>query len=217
MLTAQKETQTDAFGAYKLYLALRLHFNSDSYDAVKYNFKTSGGDLEKFRNKPEAYWFNALAKKYTFKQLIQVFLAQFLAGKKWGGMHTSQADFEGTYTDWLRKIESLTYTFEQDLATLKVHLETGGKQCVLSELFVCDSGRPFVIDRYHRKQITLETITLLDILTGFVLKCDTDVKDTILWPKTKRLIKKYEPFLELDRSKFRAILLQNFPLRGEAG
>ena len=31
----------DPYESYKLYNALKLHFESDSYDAVKYNYKTS--------------------------------------------------------------------------------------------------------------------------------------------------------------------------------
>ena len=30
----------DPFEVYKLYNALKLHFENDSYDAIKYNFKT---------------------------------------------------------------------------------------------------------------------------------------------------------------------------------
>jgi len=31
----------DPFESYKLYNALKLHFETDSYDAIKYNYKTS--------------------------------------------------------------------------------------------------------------------------------------------------------------------------------
>ena len=38
----------DPYESYKLYNALKLHFESDSYDAVKYNYKTS--QKEKLKN-----------------------------------------------------------------------------------------------------------------------------------------------------------------------
>jgi hypothetical protein len=214
---AIQEHQTDAFGAYKLYLALRLHFTSDSYDAVKYNYKTHGGDFDKFRNKPEAYWFNSLAKKYSKEELIQVFVAQFTSGKKWGGMHTSSIEFEITYTEWRKRIESLSYTFEQELSAIKNLFVDNQQEGILADLFVVYGDRPFIIDMHLKKRVSIETVTILDILTGFVLKCDSSVKDTILWPTIKRSIRKYEPFLEIDKAKFKNILLQYFPLRGEAG
>ena len=31
----------DPFESYKLYNALKLHFETDGYDAIKYHFKTS--------------------------------------------------------------------------------------------------------------------------------------------------------------------------------
>lgn len=216
MLTAQREThQTDAFGAYKLYLALRLHFSSDSYDAVKYNFKTAGGDYEKFRHKPEAYWFDRLSKKYSKEELINVFLSQFLAGKKWGGLHTGNVEFEETYGAWRARVESLSYNFEQDLSKLHQMLEAGTDEpIVLADLFhVVPSSYPWVAIRYSKKDISLESLTILDTLTGFVLKCEGRVTEGILWPTIKRSIKKYEPFLHFDREKFKTILLTHFPVR----
>ena len=38
----------EPFDAYSYYLAIKLHFESDSYDAPKYNFKTSA--------KPASFW-----------------------------------------------------------------------------------------------------------------------------------------------------------------
>ena len=35
----------EPFEAYSYYLAIKLHFESDSYDAPKYNFKTSANHL----------------------------------------------------------------------------------------------------------------------------------------------------------------------------
>lgn len=214
---AIQEHQIDAFGAYKLYLALRLHFTTDSFDAVKYNFKTHGADFDKFRNKPEAYWFNSLAKKYSREELIQVFVAQFISGKKWGGMHTSNVEFETTYTEWRKKIESLSYTFEQELAAIWNLFVDNQQEPILADLFAMQGDRPLIIDMYLKKRVSIETITILDTLTGFMLKCDSSVKDTILWPTVKRSVKKYQPFLDFDKAKFKGILLQYFPLRGKAG
>ena len=32
---------TDPFDSYKLYNALKLHFETDGYDAIKYNYKSN--------------------------------------------------------------------------------------------------------------------------------------------------------------------------------
>ena len=42
---------SDPFESYKLYNALKLHFETDNYDAVKYNFKTSVKPQSFFKRK----------------------------------------------------------------------------------------------------------------------------------------------------------------------
>ena len=52
----------DPFESYKLYNALKLHFES-SYDAIKYNFKTSIKPQSFFKRK-DKYFFAKLASTY---------------------------------------------------------------------------------------------------------------------------------------------------------
>ena len=53
----------DPYESYKLYNALKLHFETDSYDALKYNFKTSIKP-HSFFNRKDKYFFAKLAKTY---------------------------------------------------------------------------------------------------------------------------------------------------------
>jgi hypothetical protein len=200
--------KTNAFNAYKRYLALRLHFNSD-YNALKYNYNVRA-DEEKFRNKPEAYWFNKLSERFTVDDLTNAFVANFVAGKKWGGMH--DPTFDDTYKAWLAKMESLTYTFINDLEFLAdwAEHEENWPLITLADLFKIWNGAPAVSVLYLRKKINLETLVILDKLTNFSVKCQCT--DTIIWPSTKRLIEKYRPFVEIDVPKFKKILLDHFPI-----
>ena len=52
----------DPFESYKLYNALKLHFES-KYDAVKYNYKTSVTPNSFFKRK-DKYFFAKLAKTH---------------------------------------------------------------------------------------------------------------------------------------------------------
>ena len=42
----------EPFDSYKLYNALKLHFESDTYDAVKYNFHTTVNHNSLFKYYP---------------------------------------------------------------------------------------------------------------------------------------------------------------------
>ena len=53
----------DPFESYKLYNALKLHFETDGYDAIKYHFKTSIKPTSFFKRK-DKFFFAKLAKTY---------------------------------------------------------------------------------------------------------------------------------------------------------
>ena len=55
----------DPFEVYKLYNALKLHFEQDSYDAIKYNFKSNVTPQSFFKRK-DKFFFAKLAKTYDF-------------------------------------------------------------------------------------------------------------------------------------------------------
>lgn len=209
-----------AYEAYQIYLALKLHFAPGSYDATKYQFKVRS-DPEKFRNKPEAFWFNSLAKKYTRQEIINALTANFIAGKKFGGMFEG-APFEETYTEWQKRTDALGYNFERELTLMNFLNEDfagEGKDriMILADLFEVKNGQvPLVIREYQRKNVSLETVVILDRLTGFVSKCNDKISDPIIWPKVRHLIDRYGKILDpIDRARFKQLLLTAFPLRIE--
>lgn len=68
---------TDPFESYKLYNALKLHFES-SYDAVKYNFK-SNVTPNSFLKRKDKYFFAKLGRKHN-GELKDYYVANFKAG-----------------------------------------------------------------------------------------------------------------------------------------
>jgi len=200
----------DAYSAYQRHLAICLHFSSPSYDATKYNFKTRGKSPEAFKNSPQAYWFDRLSKKYNTEDLTNAFVAQCIAGKKWGGLHESGQAFEKTYLDWKKRSDALTETFKTDLLALQAF----GLCSITSlrDLFVIVNGTPLIIACYAQKKIQLETVCIVDTLTGFIVKSESTVTNTLQWPDITRLIRKYQSFLSFDKEKFKAILLEQFPV-----
>ena len=54
----------EPFDAYKYYMAIKLHFESDSYDAPKYNFKTSISP-QSFWKRRDKYHFAKLSRKFN--------------------------------------------------------------------------------------------------------------------------------------------------------
>ena len=58
----------EGFDSYQLYLGVKLHFNSESYDFVKYNGKVKA-DLPSFLKRNDRFHFGKLARLYKSELL----------------------------------------------------------------------------------------------------------------------------------------------------
>jgi hypothetical protein len=187
----------DPFEAYRYYQALKLHFESDTYDAVKYNYKTSAKP-QTFWKRRDKYFFAKTANRFTkIPELISFYVAHFVNDVKWIG----EMDKDEIYTAWQKTMQSMSYQFEQDINKLADEVES------FDELFKGDP-HPFVITKLLENEISLETVVILDRLTGFVAR--SNISETIIWPDLKRKILKYRPFVNVDEYKLKKKLLQVF-------
>ena len=73
---------TEPFDSYKLYNALRLHFETD-YDAVKYNYKSNVSPQSFFKRK-DKYLFAKVAKNYG-NDLLGYYVSNFKEGVSYVG------------------------------------------------------------------------------------------------------------------------------------
>lgn len=193
--------------AYLLYNALNLHFTTDSYDAVRYNYKTSARPKSFFARK-DRYFFARLVKKYGDRQqIIEFFVANFT---KWNKINTFNQDktYDETYVQWLRRMDALSYSFGEDTSKLAEHCRKNSQS--FDDLLTPVNNVVPVVKLHSGDQISLETVVILDKLTGFVDRASENVSETIFWPEFKRKVHKYSPFIKVDAKKFRTIVLSTF-------
>ena len=190
----------EPYDAYRYYMAIKLHFESATYDAVKYHYKTNT-NAKAFWKRRDKYQFAKIARRFTsIDELIGFYVAHFIKGSKWVG---NMLDSDESYTEWRRKQQSLSYVFDQDMAKLS---DVYGS---FDDLFAIDSSPyPEVVNKYMQEQISIETVAILDRLTNFLNRVEVD--DTILYPEIKMRIRKYEPFIYFDTKKMKAIILKHF-------
>ena len=175
----------DPFESYKLYNALKLHFEG-SYDAVKYNYKTNVTP-KSFLNRKDKYFFAKLAKKYN-GSLKEFYVSQFINEQKYvGDMMDSEA--ESYYATYKKIKESIHRVFSIDIN-------------ILSE--------PLIIQYWMQEDISLETVVILNSILGFIQREDSKISDTIIWPDNKRRIEKYTPFVSFDINKCKTMLMKKF-------
>lgn len=190
----------EPFDAYRFYQSMKLHFESDTYDAVKYNYKTSAKP-QSFWKRRDKYFFAKVGKKFNnAKDLIHYYAAHFVADNNWIGQ---MIEDEMTYTSWLKRNQSLMYNLEQDMHKLA---EEGNFDQVLDS----SEGHPKIISSYLAGDINIESVIIIDQLTGFMKRADKQITETIVWPDVSRKIRKYKYFVNSDIQKAKNIVLRVF-------
>jgi hypothetical protein len=190
----------EPYDSFRFYQSIKLHFESDSYDAIKYNYKTSVKP-QSFWKRRDKYFFAKVGKKFdNASELVRYYVSYFIQDKNWIG---DMLDDDDTYRLYQKRIQSLGYTFEQDLNKLA---EFGNFDQVLDS----SDGHPLVITSYMSGDINIESVVILNQLTGFMNKADKEITETIVWPDVSRKIRKYSPFVSYDLEKAKNIVLRVF-------
>ena len=192
----------DPFDSYKLYNALKLHFETDSYDAVKYNYKSNVTPNSFFKRK-DKYFFAKLARNHE-KDLLNYYVANFKNGVSYVGDMIDESA-EKNYSDHKRIQESIHRVFSIDINKLN------DQEQKFDKLFESDNGQlPLVIKLWMQEEISLETIVILNSILGFVPRESKKITDTIIWPDIHRKIEKYTPFVNYSKNKCTKLLTNAF-------
>jgi hypothetical protein len=190
----------EGYDAYRFYVAVKMHFESPTYDIIKYNYKTSTNH-KAFWKRKDKYFFSKTASRFnTAPELVTYFVSFFISDIKWIG---DMIEHEKVFTEYQKRVQSLSYTFSSDINKLSE------KVSAFDDMFrATDSPYPILIDQYLQGEICIETVVILDQLTGFIAK--VGVTDNIIWPDMSRRIQKYSTFVKCDLDKMRSIILKSF-------
>lgn len=189
----------DGFKAYKTYLALKSHFGNKNYDYFKYNGR-SRASQQTFDKRNDKYFFHKLS---NHRDVINFLVANFLEGNvNWIGDMVNEEAAEKTYRAWKKRIDSLSYNFTNDLDKLDDDYNTN--------LTVIEGQHPLLLKLFLRKEISSETILILNDITPFFSCWNRRIEDKIIWPATHLKLKKYRPFFTIDLDKYKQIVLKRF-------
>jgi hypothetical protein len=187
----------DEFDVYRYYLALKLHFTTDKYDAIKQKGRVRA-TREAFNKRRDLFFIRRLAKKLPDSDVVGFLVANFVSGDKWGGVFDSQA--EERFKAWQAKIESISYIVENEVSYLQLECEKQQKE--FSYIFETEKNKhPMILKEFLGKSISLETLVILNDINPFVDTLDASLYNDIMWNDVSRLIKKYRPFLKYNKKK----------------
>ena len=125
-----------------------------------------------------------------------------MSGDRWGGVFDSEA--RENYLAWKRRMESITYTFTNEIDKLILHCEKLQKK--FEDVFENSNQHPIILKLYLNKKVSIETLVILNKLNNFTDKLDLLLSSDLIWPDTSRIIKKYSPFISIDKEKYAAII-----------
>lgn len=188
------------YEAYKMYVALKNHFNSDTYDYFRYGGKTRA-NVKSFEMRHDKYFFNKLAKHKDTERFV---LANIVEDNPnvWVGDLANEQQAELNYKTWLKRQESLSYVFTNDLDNLSPVYN--------DNLIVEGSNHPLLLKLLIQKKVSLETIVVLNDLCGFFRHWNKKIEEDVIWPMVYKKCKKYRPFLKFDKDKLKQIVVDKF-------
>jgi len=187
------------FEVYTTYLGMKNHFTKDKYDFIKYSGRTRAS-VASFNKRRDRYFFERMSRKKEDSEIVNYFIANFTShddpSKVWIGEIIQNG--ETNFKQWQRRNQSLSYIFGNEVEGIFTRDN-------FDSYFHTQGQHPKILKAYMRKDISLETLVILDKILGFRSRLDKKLDDPI-WSTVSLKMKKYEPFLNIDVFKFKRIL-----------
>ena len=188
-----------AFESYRMYIALKLHFTTDSYDYFKFNGKTRVTETN-FEKRKDRYFFKKLTNRKKDAEILPYFVANFVADSSgWIG-NMVRADGDDNYRAWKKRMESLHYNFSEDVDFLLQQVNE------FDQLFKIMETHPPLLKFLLGKQISMETFVILNQILNFIPQFDNKITETIVWTDVRRTVTKYSSFITVDTVKYKYTL-----------
>jgi hypothetical protein len=186
----------DSYQVYNRYVALRNHFNVESYDFFKYNGKSSVRE-DTFRRRKDKFFFEKLAKHRDPEGFM---IANFSVNPKtWIKDLAYSSSAEEIYVKWLKRKESLSYIIQNDLSKLEPDFD--------KNFIVVDGQLPPILKAFLAGKIYIETVCVLANLVSVFVYWDKSLKEDYIWKECGKTFKKYTPFIVVDNSKIKKIIV----------
>ena len=196
------------FDVYKTYLAVKLHFASDTYDYYKYDGKVNA-KLDTFTKRKDRYFFHKLSTRYAETDILDFFVANFLAdSKRWIGNLLAN-DGRDVYLDYKKRKEAFAYHFKQECGTIASDL--GRRNISFNDGFIPPNGQhPRILRLLIQRKISYQTAVVLDHFLGFTKNWDKEITEKVVWPEISLKVSRVKPFVNFNATECKLIMIEVF-------
>lgn len=190
----------NGYEVYRLYLALKMHFSDkNNYDFFKYRGEIKYVTESSYLKRKDKYFFHKLSKRLKDEEVIPFLVSNFLVNSN--AWIKTMCDPSGNtiFKLYQCKMESLEYTFEQDLIKIQIQNTDITKTIMPGESY------PELLSMFFAKDITLETLCIIHLMTGCINKWDDHYKDDYIYEKWSQKTRRYIPFINIDLNDMKTI------------
>jgi hypothetical protein len=189
----------NSFEAYCMYLGLKNHFTRDDYDYIKYKGKVKAS-VESFHKRKDMLFFEKLAKH---KDLLGFLVSNLSVNPKQYVRDLAYSEVASrVYIDWMKRNQSLTYSFTNDLSKLK--------DSFIDNFTVVNGNHPYLIKALMSGEMSIEPICILCSVSKCIGYWDRKLNDDFIYNEERRRIVKYTPFVNYDEPKIRSAIKNRF-------
>ena len=187
---------------YKMYLSLKLHFTTDTFDYLKYG-NSARASQQSFDSRRDKFFFVKLSRTFKEEQLREFFVANMIMEDK---VYPATLVQEGAknYQEYLKRKQSLAYRFKEDVMTLHDMSQKFDK------LFIIEGVHPPLLKAHLGGKICMETLVIFNKIFQYVGNFDKDIKEDIVWKPLRNRLVKYEPFISIDKGKYKNIIKEQY-------
>lgn len=198
----------NSYDAYKLYLAVKLHFTSTSYDFYRHNAKVNSS-FNTFLKRNDRFFFHKLTTKYNDEEMLDYFVCNFFHNSKtWIG-NLVREDGETIFKDWQKYNQSFSYNFRNDCVLVNNTINANGLR--FDDVFsVVDGQHPKLLRLLLSKQISIQTFIIFDNILAFIKNWNKQIKETVIWPEKAFKITKLKPFVKYNLTKCKFTMKEVF-------
>jgi len=189
----------NGYDLYGLYQAIKLHFTSETYNFFQYDGKTRIS-VDAFQKRRDKFLFHRLARKYRDDEMIPFLVANFVHSDDKFTKTLLEEESEEIFRNWKKITDSMSKVYQEDL----IHICPDATQ--FNDLFkVIDGQFPKLLNLYMQKEVTVETMVILNNLFNYIAIWDKKISDDIIYPKISRKIRKYGAFLSVNTEKYKEL------------
>ena len=196
------------FEVFKTYLAVKLHFTTDSYDYNKYEGKVNC-KLETFTKRNDRYFFHKLSTRYSQNDILGFFVSNFLFdSNKWVKSLTGQ-DGNDVFTDWKKRNESFEYYFRN--YCILIANDFNARRLSFDNGFNVFGGQhPRFFQLVLSKKISYETAVVFNEILSYSKPWNKQITEQVVWPVHYKRLKKYEQFVKYNKTAIKLIMKEVF-------